>query len=147
MFFLSATLQQFDWNQGSWDFKTIQTMELSRSIQYNQNFTTNRSCLQEWEDGTASACSILALYHATIQKEGAPNLMGFVWSGPWRWNSDLNRVNISSKIPWDRPPNHYLCKAYSLYQMVASWLSFTTDLGQTWTRDQEMKGSISHYQL
>lgn len=39
-----------------------------------------------------------------------------------------------------------ISKDCSFYQMVLGWLSFTTDLGQTWTRDQEMKGFISHYQ-
>jgi len=61
------------------------------------------------------------LYHVAIRKESAPNLMGFLWTGPWRWNSDLGRVNISSKIPWDRPPNHFLG-----LQLVSdgSWLTF-----------------------
>lgn len=91
-----------------------------------------------------SACSILDLSCLTIQKEGATNLMGSVWSAPWRWNSNLNRVNISSETPWDRPPNHFqglqLLSDGTWLTFIYYWLRSNLDQG---SRDERLYISLS----
>lgn len=144
-FSLSVTSQSSGSNQGSWDYTTIQTAELSRGRQYNQNFTTNRSSLWEWEDSIVSLPVQFLTFIMWPSKRRVPQIWWVLCEADPR--GEILTLAGSIFHPKSLETGlQIIYSACSLYQMVGSWLSFTTDLGQTWTRDQEMKGFISHYQ-
>lgn len=93
----------------------------SLPVQHHPNSSTHRPALWQWEQHCPPACSSTDPSCLAMQREGATNPMGSVWSGPWRWNPDLSRVNISSAIPWDRAPNH--CWGLQL-PSDGTWLTF-----------------------
>lgn len=133
-------------NQVSWDFRIVQAQNCPdcSSVQYNQNFTTNRSALWEWENSILSLPVQFLTFLVWPSKRRLPQIWGLCEVDPG--GEILTSSGSIFHLKSLETDLQIISKDCSFYQMVVGWLSFTTDLGQTWTRDQEMKGSISHYQ-
>lgn len=130
--------------QGSWDFRLIHGTAQTACAVSPKFHHTQISSVGMREQHCLPACSMPDLSCLTIQKEGATNPMGSVWSGPWRWNPDLSRVNIASAISWDRPPNHswglQLPSDGTWLTFIYYWLRSNLDQG---SRDERLYISLS----
>lgn len=114
-------------------------------VQYNHKFTTNRSALWERENSILSLPVQFLTFLAWPSKRRVPQ----IWWGLCEVDPGGEILTSAGSIFHLKSLEtdfQIISKDCSFYQMVVGWLSFTTDLGQAWTRDQEMKGSISHYQ-
>lgn len=140
------SLQSYELQPGFRRLQDHTGMELSRlPVQYNQNFHTNRSALWEWENSIVFLPVQFLTFLAWPSKRRVPQ----IWWGLCEVDPGGEILTSAGSIFHLKSLEtdlQIISKGCSFYQMVVGWRSFTTDLGQTWIRDQEMKGSISHYQ-
>lgn len=144
-FFNVFPFRVMGFNQGSWDFRITQAWNCPDCLCSITKISpqTDQPC------GNERAVLSLRVQFLTFPAWPSKRRVPQIWWGLCEVDPGGEILTSAGSIfhlkSLETDPQ-IISKDCSFHQMVVGWLSFTTDLGQTWTRDQEMKGSISHYQ-